>query len=174
MGDNEKIRAAAMAQVRQFGDPVLKEKSRSTEVDDGLLELIERMTRIMYGANGVGLAAPQIGVLQRAIIFLLEGGLKVLINPEITWKSDETVTDAEGCLSLANLSCDVERAERIKVAGTNLEGERCEYELEGLNARIIQHEIDHLNGTMIIDRTSGDQRKNLLSHLRQMKFPGEE
>lgn len=174
MGNDRDIKAAAWAQIRQFGDPALREESRPAQVDNDLLELVERMTKIMYGTNGVGLAAPQIGVLQRVIVFILDDNLKVLINPEITWKSAETVTEAEGCLSLANLSCEVERAERIKVEGTDLAGNRQEYELEGLPARILQHEIDHLNGKMIINRTSPEQKKQLLSQLRLMKLPGEE
>ena len=174
MSSDEQVRAAAFAQIRQFGDPALREKSNRAEIDDDLLELVERMTKIMYGAHGVGLAAPQIGVLQQVIVFILEEQLRVLINPEITWKSEETVTEAEGCLSLADLACEVERAERIKVEGTDLAGKRQEYELEGLNARILQHEIDHLKGTMIINRTSKEQRKALLARLRQMKLPGEE
>lgn len=174
MSNDRDIKAAAWAQIRQFGDPALREESRLAQVDNDLLELVERMTKIMYGTNGVGLAAPQIGVLQRVIVFILDDNLKVLINPEITWKSGETVTEAEGCLSLANLSCEVERAERIKVEGTDLAGNRQEFELEGLPARILQHEIDHLNGKMIINRTSPEQKKQLLSQLRLMKLPGEE
>lgn len=174
MSANENVKAAAMAQIRQFGDPVLKEPSRPTISSEELLSLVERMTKIMYAAEGVGLAAPQIGVLQRVIVFLLDDQLHVLINPEITYRSPETVTDTEGCLSLAGLSCEVERAERVRVAGEDLEGNRREFDLEGMSARILQHEIDHLDGAMIINRTSKEQRKQLMKHLRQMRFPGED
>ncbi|MEW6019702.1 MAG: peptide deformylase [Pseudomonadota bacterium] len=163
----------AFRQIRQFGDPVLKESSRPAAVDDELRQLVERMIKIMHAADGVGLAAPQIGVLSRVIVFHLEKEDHVLLNPEITWRSEETVTDAEGCLSLQSLATDVERSARIKVAGEDLQGNRHEFELEGMNARILQHEIDHLNGMMIIDRTSREARKDLLSRLSQMRMPGE-
>jgi peptide deformylase len=174
LAGDEKARAAAWAQIRQFGDPVLKENSRQVEVDDELRQLVERMIKIMYAADGVGLAAPQIGVLRKVIVFRFDKEVHVLINPEITWRSEETVKDAEGCLSLANLATDVERAEKVRVEGEDMEGNHQVFELEGLQARILQHEVDHLNGKMIIDRTSRQARKDLLSRLAQTKLPGED
>ncbi|MBE0429627.1 MAG: peptide deformylase [Thermoleophilia bacterium] len=166
-------RAAAWAQIRQFGDPVLKEKSHQAQVDEDLRALVDRMIRIMDGAEGVGLAAPQIGVLRRVIVFRLDKELNVLVNPEITWRSEETVRDDEGCLSLASLATQVERAEKVRVEGEDLDGKHRVYELKGLKARILQHEIDHLEGMMIIDRASREGRKDLLARLSRTKQPGE-
>lgn len=170
MSRNDEARAAAMAQIRQFGDPVLKEESHSVEADDELKQLVERMIRIMHDAEGVGLAAPQIGILRKVIVFHLDDEDHVLINPEITWRSEESITDAEGCLSLANMACDVERAAKIRVEGQDLEGNKKVYELEGLQARILQHEIDHLYGTMVINRTTREQRRQLMARLRDLQM----
>lgn len=174
MSPDDKNRAAAFQQIRQFGDPVLKEESKPVEPGEDIRELVERMIRVMHAADGVGLAAPQIGVLRQVIVFLLDNKEHVLLNPRITWRSEETITDAEGCLSLMNHACEVERAERIKVEGEDLEGNRREYELEGLHARILQHEIDHLQGQMVINRTSREQRKDLLARMRKSSLPGED
>jgi peptide deformylase len=171
LSSDERNRAAAFQQIRQFGDPVLKEESRTVEPGEDLRELVERMIKVMHAADGVGLAAPQIGVLRQVIVFLLDDEEHILLNPRITWRSEETVTDAEGCLSLMNHACEVERAEKIKVEGEDLDGNKREYELEGLHARILQHEIDHLQGQMVINRTSRDERKNLLSRMRKDSMP---
>lgn len=169
-----KARTTAYRQIRQFGDPVLKENSHDVVVDDELRELVERMKRIMHAADGVGLAAPQIGILRKIIVFQLDQQEYVLINPEITWRSEETSTEPEGCLSLASLATEVERAKQVKVEGEDLDGNHIVLELEGLNARILQHEIDHLSGMMIIDRTSRDGRRDLLTRLAGTRMPGEE
>jgi peptide deformylase len=174
LANDDKTRAVAFAQIRQFGDPVLKEESHPVEVDDELRKLVDRMIKIMHAADGVGLAAPQIGVLRKVIVFQLNGEEHVLINPRITWRSEETITDAEGCLSLASLAVAVERAKAVKVEGEDLEGNKKIFELEGLNARILQHEVDHLEGMMIVNRTSREERKDLMARLRQMKLPGED
>ena len=175
MGIDEKAKAAAWQQIRQYGDPVLTEESHPVEPGVQTRTLSERMIKIMYGADGVGLAAPQIGILQRLIVFRFgREEPQVLLNPEITWLSEETETEPEGCLSLASLSVDVERALRIKVQGLDIEGAPHEFELEGLEARILQHEVDHLSGVMIHNRTSREQRKELMGRLRQVKLPGEQ
>ncbi len=174
MSADEKTRAAAFGQIRQFGDPVLKEESRPVEVDDELRKLVDRMIKIMYAADGVGLAAPQIGVLRRIIVFRFDNEVNVLINPKITWKSEDTATEAEGCLSLASLAVDVERSNRIRAEGEDLEGNHKIYEVEGLKARILQHEIDHLEGLMIVNRASREQRKDLMARLRNVRLPGED
>lgn len=174
MSTEDRNRTAAFQQIRQFGDPVLKEESKPVEPGDDVRELVERMIRVMHAADGVGLAAPQIGVLRQVIVFLLDDVEHVLLNPRITWRSDETITDAEGCLSLMNHACEVERSESIKVEGEDLEGNHREYQLEGLHARILQHEIDHLQGQMVINRTTRDQRKDLLARMRKGSFPGED
>lgn len=173
MEADERAKAAAWSQIRQFGDPVLKEKSSDVAVDDELRQLVGRMVNIMYAADGVGLAAPQIGVLRKVIVFQLDRKVHVLINPEITWRSEETETESEGCLSLASLATDVERAKKVKVEGEDLEGNHQVYELEGLHARILQHEIDHLDGMMIIDRTTREGRRDLLVRLSKIRLPGQ-
>lgn len=170
MAGKQGNRPAALAQIRQFGDPVLKEESHDTEVDEDLRKLADRMIRIMHEADGVGLAAPQIGILRKIIVFHIDEGDHVLINPEITWRSEDTVTEAEGCLSLASMACDVERAEKVRVEGEDLDGNHKVYELEGLEARILQHEVDHLHGTMVINRTSREQRRELMARLRDMQM----
>lgn len=170
MSSNREAKLTAIAQIRQFGDPVLKQESNPAAVDDELRQLVVRMKKIMHEADGVGLAAPQIGILRRVIVFQLDGEDHVLVNPEITWKSDETVTEAEGCLSLASMACDVDRAERIKVEGEDLDGNHQVLELEGLQARILQHEIDHLNGTMVINRTSREERRQMMARMREMQM----
>lgn len=173
MSSEDNDRLAAFQHIRQFGDPVLKEESRPVETGDDIRELVERMIKVMHAADGVGLAAPQIGILKQVIVFLLDDKEHVLLNPRITWRSEETITDAEGCLSLMNHACEVERAERIKVEGEDLDGNTREYELDGLHARILQHEIDHLQGQMVINRTSREQRKDLLARMRKSSLPGE-
>lgn len=174
MSNNEKLKAA-FAQIRQFGDPVLKEESRPVEVDDEVRRLVERMINIMFAADGVGLAAPQIGILRKIIVFRFgKEEPQVLVNPEITWLSDETITDSEGCLSLASLAVEVPRAAKVKVEGEDLEGNQHRLELEGIEARILQHEIDHLHGILIINRTTAEERRSLMARLRQLKLPGEE
>ena len=174
MSADDRNKAAAFQQIRQFGDPVLKEESRPVEPGEDIRELVERMIKVMHAADGVGLAAPQIGVLRQVIVFMLDETEYVLLNPRITWRSEETITDAEGCLSLMNHACEVERSEKIRVEGEDLDGNRREYELEGLHARILQHEIDHLQGQMVINRTSRDQRKDLLARMRKGSLPGED
>ena len=174
MANDDKTRAAAFSQIRQFGDPVLKEMSKPVQVDEELRKLVERMVKIMHVADGVGLAAPQIGILRQIIVFQLDNEINVLVNPRITWRSEETITDAEGCLSLASLAVDVERAKEVKVEGEDLEGNKKVYDLEGIKARILQHEVDHLQGKMIIDRCSREQRKDLMARLRKMRLPGED
>ncbi len=174
MGIDEKTKAAAWQQIRQYGDPVLMEESRAVEPGEEARLLSGRMIKIMYGADGVGLAAPQIGILQRLIVFRFGSEEpQVLLNPEITWQSEDTATEAEGCLSFASLCVEVERALGIRVRGQDLEGNPAGFELDGLQARILQHEIDHLSGVMIHNRTSREQRKDLMGRLRQVKLPGE-
>lgn len=173
MSSEERNRVAAFQQIRQFGDPVLKEQSRPVEPGEDIRELVERMIKVMHAADGVGLAAPQIGVLRQVIVFQLDDEEHILLNPRITWRSEETIADAEGCLSLMNHACEVERSEAIKVEGEDMDGNKREYELEGLHARILQHEIDHLQGQMVINRTSRDERKDLLARMRKDSLPGE-
>jgi peptide deformylase len=164
-------RAAALSFVRQFGDPVLK--SRATEVvafDDALRKQVQRMGGLMNDALGVGLAAPQIGVSQRLLVYQVGGDapLIALINPEIEWASqgDEEIAE-EGCLSLQNVVVDVERPVHVRVRARDEWGEERLVEASGLEARVIQHEMDHLDGVLILDRCARDQRKNAIRTLRE-------
>lgn len=136
----------------QIGDPVLKEKSKTvTKFHPRLHKLLDDMADTMYDANGVGLAAPQVGILKRAIVVDVGSGLIEMINPEIIEKKGEQISPPEGCLSIPNLLGDVRRANYIKVKGQDRNGQSIELEAEGFLARAFQHEIDHLNGILFPD-----------------------
>jgi len=163
-------RAAALSQVRKFGDPVLRTRARPVDrFDDALRVEIERMGEIMNDALGVGLAATQLGVLHRVLIYRVQPGAPVnaLINPEIDWAGSEEEIAEEGCLSLPEVLVDVERPIYVRVRGTDELGEPVVVEASGLEARVLQHEIDHLDGVLILDRTSRDQRKEAMRALRE-------
>lgn len=162
-------RAAAMSFVRQFGDPVLK--SRAIEVDrfdDALRSQVSRMAGLMDDALGVGLAAPQLGISQRLLVYRIGPGAPVvaLVNPEVEWCSDDEEPGEEGCLSIAGVNVDVERPVHVRVRARDELGEPRVVEASGLEARVIQHEIDHLDGVLILDRTSRDQRRQAMRELR--------
>jgi peptide deformylase len=162
-------REAALANLIKFGDPVLK--SRASEVSAFGPELraeVERMIAIMRDGMGVGLAANQLGVLRRLLVFQAgaDGEPTALVNPVIEWLSEEGSLAEEGCLSLPRVTMDVERPLHARVSGRDAEGEPIEIEASGLEARVLQHEIDHLDGVLILDRTSRDQRKGALRALR--------
>ncbi len=163
-------REAALAHVVKFGDPVLK--SRASPVSEFGPELraeVERMIAIMRDGMGVGLAATQLGVLRRLLVFQAgaDGEPTALVNPVVEWLSDEGSLAEEGCLSLPRVTMDVERPLHARVSGRDAEGEVVEIEASGLEARVLQHEIDHLDGVLILDRTSRDQRKGALQALRE-------
>jgi peptide deformylase len=163
-------RAAALGQVRKFGDPVLRTKARPVErIDDTLRGEIERMGEIMQDALGVGLAATQMGVLHRLLVYRVQPDAPVnaLINPEIDWTGSEEEIAEEGCLSLPAVLVDVERPVHVRVRGLDEHGEPIVVEASGLEARVIQHEIDHLDGVLILDRTTSDQRKEAMRALRE-------
>jgi peptide deformylase len=162
-------REAALARVVKFGDPVLK--SRASEVSAFGPELrseVERMIAIMRDGMGVGLAATQLGVLRRLLVFQAgpDGEPTALVNPVVEWLSDEGSIAEEGCLSLPRVSMDVERPLHARVSGRDAEGEPIEIQASGLEARVLQHEIDHLDGILILDRTTREQRKGALRALR--------
>ena len=164
-------RLAAPRLVRQYPDPVLKNPAVPVgEPDDELRALTARMTDIMRASHGVGLAAPQIGVSRRVLVYGMRDDdvVHVLVNPELVERSEETEVENEGCLSLlgGELSIPVERHVRVRVSATDADGEVVEYEAEGLEARVIQHEIDHLDGVLIVDRAQNDERKGALRELR--------
>ena len=163
-------REAALAKVVKFGDPVLK--SKASPVSDFGPELraeVDRMITIMRDGMGVGLAATQVGVLRRVLVFQAGSDSEptALVNPTIEWLSDELVLAEEGCLSLPRVAMDVERPLHARVAGFDVEGEPEAIEASGLEARVLQHEIDHLDGVLILDRAPRDQRKAALRALRE-------
>lgn len=163
-------REAALAHVVKFGDPVLK--SRASPVSDfgpSLREEVERMIAIMRDGMGVGLAATQLGLLRRVLVFQAGADSEPtgLVNPEIEWLSDELVLAEEGCLSLPRVAMDVERPLHARIAGRDVAGEPLTIEASGLEARVLQHEIDHLDGVLILDRAPREQRKAALRALRE-------
>jgi peptide deformylase len=165
----EARRRLALAQVRQYPDPVLRMQAREVEdFDDDLASLVERMRHLLHDANGLGLAATQVGVLRRVFLFLPnpEEEAVALVNPRLVEPSDERISDEEGCLSLQGVVIPVERHERVTVEATDPEGNEVRLELEGLPARIAQHELDHLDGVLILDRTTPDARREALAILR--------
>ena len=163
-------REKALAHVVKFGDPVLKSKaSPVANFGPELRAEVERMFTIMRDGLGVGLADPQLGVLRRLLVVQAgpDGDPAALVNPVIEWLSDEAILAEEGCLSLPRVSMDVERPLHARVSGFDAEGEPILIEASGLEARVLQHEIDHLDGVLILDRTSRDQRKGALRALRE-------
>jgi peptide deformylase len=160
-------RDVALAQIRQYGDPVLRMRAAEVdEADDELRRITERMVGLMHDAEGVGLAATQVGILRRFFVCTLDGEDHVLVNPVVTPVGKDMEGDQEGCLSLGPIRVPVERAARVKVDATDENGEPVSLELEGTDARVVQHELDHLDGTLIIDRTEPDARREALRQLR--------
>jgi peptide deformylase len=175
--EREGRRRLALAQVRQYPDPVLRLRAREvTEFDEALGTLVERMGRLMGDARGVGLAAPQIGLSQRLLVYRIdeESPLVALVNPEIVEASDEKESGDEGCLSLgaATIVVPVERATKITVEAVDPAGESVRSEVEGLEARVIQHELDHLDGVLTIDRTTPEAKRDALAKLRPQPVLG--
>ncbi len=164
----EARRRLALAQIRQYGDPALRLKAHPVEeFDDDLRRLVERMTALMQDAQGVGLAATQVGVLRRLFVFQPdEDGPRVVVNPRLANVGDEREEDSEGCLSLQGVRVPVERPTTVVLEGKDADGADVRYELEDYGARIAQHELDHLDGVLIIDRTDDEHRKEALGTLR--------
>ena len=165
----EAKRRLALAQIRQYPDPVLRlEAQQVQDFDDDLKQLVERMTRLMQDARGVGLAANQVGVLRRVFVVQAEDEEpRALVNPSIVERSDEVDEDDEGCLSMQGVVVSVERPVRVRLEASDEEGNPVELELEGLPARVAQHELDHLDGVLILDRTSSEDRREAMAVLRQ-------
>jgi len=166
----EAKRRLALAQIRQYPDPVLRLEAQ--EVDDfdrDLQQLAERMIRLMQDARGVGLAANQVGILRRIFVIQTEEDEepRALVNPAIVERSDEVDEDDEGCLSMQGVVVSVERPLRVRIEAKDEEGNPVTVELEGLPARVAQHELDHLDGVLILDRTTPEDRREALSVLRQ-------
>jgi peptide deformylase len=175
--EREARRQAALALVRQYPDPVLRMKANEVaDFDESVTSLVERMTMLMDEARGVGLAAPQLGVLRRVLVYRTgeEEPVVALVNPRVVTTGEEAEISEEGCLSLgaATVVVEVERPTAITVEASSPEGEPLRVEAEGLQARVIQHELDHLDGVLTIDRTTAEQRKEALAQLRPQPVLG--
>ena len=169
----EARRMLALARIRQYGDPVLRMKAREIEeVDDDVRRLAERMTALMHEAQGVGLAATQVGVLRRLFVFTDAGEDRVLVNPVLTKRSDQVEVDDEGCLSLRDVLVPVERSVAVTIEGLDADGQPVKLDLELPSARVVQHELDHLNGVLIVDRTDDESRRAALGKLRPQPVLG--
>jgi peptide deformylase len=167
--EREARRRLALAQIRQYPDPVLRMRANEIEnFDDDLRRLVERMTALMQDARGVGLAGTQVGTLQRLFVFqpTEEDEARAIVNPVFVDRSEETLSDSEGCLSLQGVTIPVERSMRVTVEGKDEHGADVRLELEEHAARVAQHELDHLDGILIIDRTTPEARREALGVLR--------
>ncbi|MFP5452105.1 MAG: peptide deformylase [Thermoleophilia bacterium] len=160
--------------IRQYGDPVLRTPTLEiTRFDRDLRDEAERMAAIMDAAHGIGLAAPQIGMLSRMAVMRIDGDdsdrLTVLCNPRIVWRSEEEEDGVEGCLSIgeASIAVNVVRALAVRVEAQDLAGNALDLEREGYAARVVQHEVDHLDGVLMLDRTTPEDRRDALRALRR-------
>jgi peptide deformylase len=164
----EARRRLALAQIRQYGDPALRLIAHEVDdFDDDLRRLVDRMIVLMQEAQGVGLAATQVGVLRRLFVFQPDDdGPRAIVNPVVVERGEETSTDDEGCLSLQGVKVPVERSTRIVLEGKDPNGDDLHIELDEYGSRIVQHELDHLDGVLIIDRTDDERRKEALAILR--------
>jgi peptide deformylase len=166
--EREARRRIALAQIRQYPDAALKLQARPVEeFGDDLRSLVERMKLLMHDANGIGLAATQVGVLQRLFVFQpSEDEVLAVVNPEIVERSEETEVADEGCLSIQGITVPVERSLEVTIVGKDENGADVRYELEGYGARCAQHETDHLDGVLMLDRTTPEARREALGVLR--------
>jgi peptide deformylase len=163
-------RQAALARVVKFGDPVLRSVASPVgDFDPALAGEVERMIEIMRDGMGVGLAATQLGILRRVLVFKVgaDATPTAVVNPEIGWASTDLATAEEGCLSIPGVIVEVERPLHVLVGGSDPAGEPLSIEASGLEARVIQHEMDHLDGVLILQRTSREQRKGAMRALRE-------
>ena len=163
-------REAALARVRKFGDPVLRERARPVDAVDAVIrDQIAEMRRLVEDAGEAGLAATQLGVLNRVVVFRSEpeGPVRALVNPVVEWASEETEVAEEGCLSIPGVWIEVERPARVRMRGLGEDGEPVLIEAEMPEARVLQHELDHLDGVLTLDRASKPQRREALRQLRR-------
>jgi peptide deformylase len=163
-------RDAALAHVRKLGDPVLRASAVAVDrFDEALASEIQRMGELMVDALGVGLAATQLGVLNRVLVYRVgaEDPIAALVNPVIEWRSEELEAAEEGCLSIPGVHVEVERPARIRARAQDASGRELTIEAEGLEARVIQHEVDHLDGVLILDRISREARKEAMQAMRE-------
>ena len=166
--EREARRRIALAQIRQYPDAALQDAGAAGRgVRRRALSLVERMKLLMVDANGIGLAATQVGVLRRVFVFQRdEDEVAAIVNPEIVERSEETDVADEGCLSIQGISVPVERSLEVTIVGKDENGEDVRYELDDYAARCVQHETDHLDGVLMIDRTTPDARREALGMLR--------
>ncbi len=170
-------RDAALSHVRKLGDPVLRASALAVDrFDEELRAEIERMSELMGDALGIGLAATQIGVLHRVLVYRAdpEEPVTALVNPVLEWSSEETETASEGCLSIPFVHVDVERPAEVKVRARDAQGKELEVQASGLTARVIQHEMDHLDGVLMIDRIPREDRKAAMRAMREAQQAGSE
>jgi peptide deformylase len=163
-------RARALAHVRTFGDPALRTRARAVDRFDGELAAeVASMGELMNDALGVGLAATQVGVLHRVLVYRVHqhSPVAALVNPELEWSSSDRETLEEGCLSLPGVHVDVERAVHVRVRALGVRAEPIVIEASGLEARVIQHEMDHLDGVLVLDRIPRSDRKEAMKALRE-------
>ena len=162
-------RRLALGQIRQYPDPVLRMQAREVEnFDDDLRRLVERMTQLMRDASGVGLAATQVGIIRRVFVFQQdpESEPVAVVNAVVVERSDETSIEDEGCLSMQGVQMPVERSVSLRLEGRDVHGGELSLELTEHPARVVQHELDHLDGVLILDRTTEEARKAALAVLR--------
>ena len=174
-GEREVRRRMALTQIRQWPDPVLKQRAQEVEdFDEDLQRLVERMGRLMQDANGVGLAANQAGILRRVFVFRRgeEEEPVAAVNPRIVEAGDELETSDEGCLSLQGVLIPVERPATVVLEAQDVTGAPVRLELEGLDARVVQHELDHLDGVLILERTTPEARREAMATLRPQPILG--
>jgi peptide deformylase len=163
-------RNAALAHVRKLGDPILRTKALAVEqFDEALRDEVRRMAVLMEDALGIGLAAPQVGISHRVLVYRVEPESPVvaLVNPQLEWSSRDEEISEEGCLSLPFVHVDVERPVAVLVRAKDEYGDDVIVEASGLEARVIQHEMDHLDGVLILDRTTREQRKAAMREMRE-------
>ncbi|UCF09505.1 MAG: peptide deformylase [Candidatus Bipolaricaulota bacterium] len=157
-------------EIRTFGDDTLRQRAQPVgDVDDTVRAECARMVEAMIRAGGIGLAAPQLGIAKRIIVLDVEGEFHVVINPEMVELSGEDEESVEGCLSVPGVNAPIVRKTAVHLAGTDLEGDAVEIRAEGFLARAIQHEMDHLNGVLFVDRLSTARRKSVLKEYRRLQ-----
>lgn len=161
----------SVLEIRTFGDPILRSRGLDVvEFNDRLRALAADMHETMHAAPGVGLAAPQVGVPRRVFTFDSGEESGSYANPEIVWRSEETQEGEEGCLSIPGVYFPVTRAMSVKIRAQNLEGEQVEHDAEGFLARIFQHEIDHLDGVLFVDRLDAENRREAMRRIREAEL----
>ena len=168
-------RDAATAQIRQLGDPVLKTRALPvSRFDAELRKQVDWMRDVMEGANGIGLAATQVGIVESVLVYRVEhdSPIVAVINPEIQWRGGETEIAEEGCLSIPGIHVDVERDIHVRVAAVDETGSPYTIEASGLEARVLQHEIDHLDGVLMLDRATREQRRDAMRTWHELQQTG--